>query len=88
MQLEDNEALALLINLNLPFWLTFLVIVVAQVAIATLGHNFIHFFERWALPLLGVVFAIACIFIFSKANYGVAANGMPYASAPTCMGAR
>jgi nucleobase:cation symporter-1, NCS1 family len=71
------QALALLINLNLPFWLTFLVIVVAQVAIATLGHNFIHFFERWALPLLGVVFAIACIFIFSKANYGVAANPGP-----------
>src|SRR5712692_1823215 len=68
------QALALLINLTLPFWLTFLVIVVAQVAIATLGHNFIHFFEKWALPLLGIVFAIACLFIFSKANYGVAAN--------------
>src|SRR6266849_9557808 len=65
---------ALLPSLNLPFWLTFLVIVVAQVAIATFGHNFIHFFERWALPLLGIVFAIACIFIFTKANYGVAAN--------------
>src|SRR5712692_6624107 len=52
------QALALPINLNLPFWLTFLVIVVAQVAIATLGHNFIHFFERWALPLLGIVFAV------------------------------
>jgi nucleobase:cation symporter-1, NCS1 family len=68
------QALALLVNLSLPFWLTFLVIVVAQVAIATLGHNFIHFFERWALPLLGIVFALACVFIFTKANYGVAAN--------------
>src|SRR6266852_5677233 len=71
------QALALPINLNLPFWLTFLVIVVAQVAIATLGHNFIHFFERWALPLLGIVFAVAVVFIFSKANYGVAANPGP-----------
>src|SRR5947209_3708781 len=68
------QALALLINLTLPFWLTFLIIVVAQVAIATLGHNFIHFFERWALPLLGIVFALAVFFIFTKANYGVAAN--------------
>ena len=68
------QALALLINLNLPFWLTFLIIVVAQVVIATFGHNFIHLFERWALPLLGIVFALATLFIFSHANLGVAAN--------------
>ncbi|HET9780984.1 MAG TPA: cytosine permease [Candidatus Dormibacteraeota bacterium] len=71
------QALGGLANLTLPFWLTFLIIVVAQVAIATLGHNFIHVFERWALPLLGVVFIVACVFIFSKANYGVAANPGP-----------
>jgi NCS1 nucleoside transporter family len=65
---------ALFPSLNLPFWLTFLVIVVAQVLVATLGHNLIHFFERWSLPLLGVVFALACFFIFSKGNYGVAFN--------------
>src|SRR5690242_4692270 len=40
---------ALFPSLNLPFALTFLVIVVAQVAIAALGHNLIHVFERWAL---------------------------------------
>jgi len=72
------QALAFLINWSVPFWLSFLVIVVAQVLIATLGHNFIHFFERWALPLLGIVFLIACFFIFSKANYGVAANPGPF----------
>ena len=68
------QALALLINLSLPFWLTFLVIVVAQVVIATFGHNFIHAFERWALPLLGIVFALATIFIFTKANLGLGVN--------------
>lgn len=68
------QALGGLANLTLPFWLTFLIIVVAQVAIATLGHNFIHVFERWALPLLAVVFVVASFYIFSKANYGVAAN--------------
>jgi len=31
-------------------------------------------FERWALPLLGIVFAAACIYIFTKGNYGVAYN--------------
>ena len=65
---------ALLPSLNLPFWLTFLIIVVAQVLVATLGHNLIHFFERWSLPLLGIVFAAACLFIFSKASYGIAFN--------------
>src|SRR5260370_5697050 len=58
------QALALLINLTFPFWLAFLVIVVAQVAVATLGDNFIHFFERLALPLLGVLFVLASIAIF------------------------
>src|SRR6266852_5747712 len=63
---------ALLPSLNLPFWLTFLVIVVAQVTIATLGHNLIHVFERWGLPVLGVVFGLACIFIFFNGHYNIA----------------
>src|SRR5438045_350565 len=71
------QALGGLINLTLPFAFAFLIIVVAQVAIATLGHNFIHVFERWALPLLGIVFALATIFIFSKANFGFAAKPIP-----------
>src|ERR1700730_12584738 len=65
---------ALFPSLSLPFWLAFLVIVVAQVVIATLGHNLIHMFERWALPLLGIVFAVACFFIFIHGNYGVGFN--------------
>ena len=71
------QALGSLANLTLPFWLTFLIIVVAQVLIATFGHNFIHVFERWALPLLGIVFALATLFIFTHANFGVAANPGP-----------
>src|SRR5437764_7641925 len=71
------QALGGLINLSLPFSIAFLIIVVAQVAIATLGHNFIHVFERWALPLLGIVFALATIFIFTKANVGFAAKPIP-----------
>ena len=65
---------ALFPSLNLPFALTFAVIVVAQVLVATLGYNLIHFFERWSLPLLGIVFAVACLLIFTKGNYGVAFN--------------
>ena len=59
---------------TLPFWLAFLIIVVAQVAIAFIGHNFIHVFERYAFPYLTIVFLIACAIIFTKAHYGLAAN--------------
>jgi len=71
------QALFGLVKIDLPFAAAFLIIVVAQVAIATLGHNFIHVFERLALPLLGVVFALATIFIFSHANLGIAAKPIP-----------
>jgi nucleobase:cation symporter-1, NCS1 family len=68
---------ALLPSLTLPFWVAFLVVVVAQVVIATLGHNLIQLFERWALPLLGVVFAIACIYIFANGNYSFSQPSIP-----------
>src|SRR6266508_2790469 len=71
------QALFLLVNITLPFAIAFLIIVVAQVVIATFGHNFIHAFERWALPLLGIVFAIATIFIFTKANFAHPAHPIP-----------
>src|SRR5947208_689351 len=71
-----SGAFALLALVNLGpswFWLGFLVIVVAQVLVATFGHNFIHLFERFALPLLGIVFILATVFIFSHANVGAGA---------------
>ena len=61
---------ALFPSLNIPFFLAFLVIVVAQVLVATLGHNLIHVFERWALPVLGVVFLVACAYIFINGHWG------------------
>jgi len=64
-------------SFNLPFWLAFLVIVVAQVLIATLGYNLIHVFERWALPLLGIVFLVACVYIFSNGHYDYSPKPVP-----------
>jgi NCS1 nucleoside transporter family len=72
-----SGSFALLALVGLPiswFWLGFLVIVVAQVIVATLGHNLIHVFERWALPLLGVIFGLACIYIFINGHYDVGYN--------------
>jgi NCS1 nucleoside transporter family len=68
---------ALFPSTNVPFWLAFLVIVVVQVIIATLGHNLIHVFERLALPLLGTVFIIACFFIFIHGDYGFSGAPVP-----------
>jgi NCS1 nucleoside transporter family len=68
---------ALFPSTSVPFWLAFLVIVVVQVIIATLGHNLIHVFERWALPLLGTVFIIACLFIFINGHYDFSATPVP-----------
>src|SRR5580693_1375494 len=64
-------------NFNFPFWLAFLIIVVAQVLIATLGHNLIHVFERVVVPLLGVVFIVACFYIFINGNYGYTPKPVP-----------
>jgi nucleobase:cation symporter-1, NCS1 family len=60
---------------ELPFWLAFLIIVLAQVAIAFFGHNLVHRFERYAFPYLTIVFLIACGLILSKANLGQGING-------------
>lgn len=68
---------ALLPSLNIPFWLAFLVIVIVQVLVATLGHNLIHVFERWALPVLGIVFGVATIFIFINGHWGYSPKSFP-----------
>jgi NCS1 nucleoside transporter family len=51
-----------------------IVIVVAQIAVAFVGHNFVHVFERWSFPFLVVVFLIASVVIVSKSNVGVPAH--------------
>lgn len=62
---------------GLPKWLCLLVIVAAQLALAFFGHNLVHAFERWAFPLLGVVFLVGAIVIFGKAHLGAAGQPIP-----------
>ena len=54
--------------------LCLVIIVVAQIAVAFFGHNFVHAFERISFPFLVVVFLIASAVIFSKANAGAPAH--------------
>ncbi|GAA2746796.1 cytosine permease [Terrabacter aerolatus] len=62
---------------GLPTWLCLVVVVAAQLLIAFLGHNLVHAFERYALPLLAVVFALGLYFVFSKADLGAAGKPVP-----------
>jgi purine-cytosine permease-like protein len=54
-----------------------LIIVVLQLAVAFFGHNLVHMFERIAFPLLVVVFAIASVVIFTKAQPGAHVASVP-----------
>jgi NCS1 nucleoside transporter family len=60
---------------GLPKWLCLVIIVVFQIGIAFFGHNLIQTFERYAAPVLAVIFAIACIMTFAKAHYSVPQRG-------------
>jgi NCS1 nucleoside transporter family len=66
-----SGALALHVLITgLPGQFCLLIIVVLQLLIAFLGHNLIHVFERYAFPLLTVVFVIAAIWVLHKGNLG------------------
>src|SRR5215813_908739 len=69
-------ALSALLHWNTKICL--LIIVLLQLAVAFFGHNFVHIFERISFPFLVVVFLIASVVIFAKANPGAAASeGFP-----------
>jgi NCS1 nucleoside transporter family len=58
----------------LPFWLGLLIVVLAQVGVAFLGHNMVHQFERLLVPYLGIVFALATVVILAQSHPGVGFN--------------
>jgi nucleobase:cation symporter-1, NCS1 family len=68
-------ALSALLHWNTKVCL--LMIVVVQLAVAFFGHNLVHAFERWAFPVLVVIFAIAAGVIFSKAHFGAHISPIP-----------
>jgi NCS1 family nucleobase:cation symporter-1 len=65
-----SGALALATLTKLPDLLCLVVVVVAQVVIAFFGHNLVQAFERYAFPILAVVFLIASIITLTKASPG------------------
>jgi len=72
-----SGALALNTLTHLPKALCLLVVVAIQIAIAFFGHNLVHVFERYAFPVLAVVFVIASAIILSKSHPGAAGKPIP-----------
>src|SRR3954447_17841158 len=70
-----SGALALNSLTDMPSWLCLLIVVVFQIVIAFYGHNLVQAFERYAAPVLGIIFAIACVMTFLKADYSAAGTG-------------
>jgi nucleobase:cation symporter-1, NCS1 family len=60
---------------GLPRWLCLLVVVTLQILIAFFGHNLVQAFERYAAPLLAIIFAVACAITFVKADYSAPGSG-------------
>src|SRR5690348_14075720 len=66
-----SGALALHVLVSaLPTWLCLLVVVAAQMGIAFYGHNLVQAFERYAGPVLAVVFLVGMIIVFTKFDPG------------------
>jgi len=63
-----SGALALNALTRLPSFVCLVIVVVAQLAIAFFGHNLVHAFERYAFPVLAVIFVIGSIVVLSHAN--------------------
>jgi len=62
-----SGALALATLTSLPDLLCLVIVVVLQVAIAFFGHNLVQAFERYAFPVLAVIFLITSVITLSKA---------------------
>jgi NCS1 nucleoside transporter family len=64
-----SGALALHVLINgLPKQLCLLIIVALELGIAFFGHNLVHVFERFAFPVLTVIFVVASIWVLTKAH--------------------
>jgi len=48
-----------------------------QIAIAFFGHNLVHAFERYAFPILAVIFLITTVWILSKSHPGAVHHTLP-----------
>ncbi len=65
-----SGTLALNTLLGWPKPLCLIIIVALQIVIAFFGHNLVHAFERYAFPVLAIIFLITTIVILAKSHPG------------------
>ena len=70
-----SGALALTTLTGMPGVLSLVIVVAVQVVVAFFGHNLVHVFERYAFPVLAVIFLVATVITFSKAHLGAPGGG-------------
>src|ERR1700685_2440099 len=74
---SGSGALALNVLTHLHQVLCLIIIVAVQLVVAFFGYNLVHLFERYAFPILTVIFVIASIVVLSKAHPGASHHTMP-----------
>jgi NCS1 family nucleobase:cation symporter-1 len=72
-----SGALALNVLTHLPQVLCLLIVVGVQLFVAFFGYNLVHMFERYAFPVLAVIFLIASGVILSKTHPGASHHTIP-----------
>src|SRR5579862_6726426 len=72
-----SGALALNALTHMPEVLCLLIVIALQLAVAYLGHNLIHVFERYAFPVLVIIFLIASVWTLGKAHPGASHHTIP-----------
>jgi nucleobase:cation symporter-1, NCS1 family len=72
-----SGALALNALTHIPEVLSLLIVVALQLVVAFLGHNLIHVFERYAFPVLVIIFVIASIWTLAKGHPGAVHHTIP-----------
>ena len=66
---------ALTTLLGWPLWLSLVLVVGAQIAVAFFGHNLIHAFHKAIFPFLVVAFILAFIWVVPNADIAAANSG-------------
>jgi NCS1 family nucleobase:cation symporter-1 len=72
-----SGAFALTSLTGLPLWLSLLIIVLIEVAVAFIGHDVVQLFERYATVVLGVIFLLATVSVLIAGSLGSGAIGHP-----------
>lgn len=70
-----SGALALNTLTGLPQSLCLVIVVLAQVVLGFFGHNLVQAYERYAFPVLAVIFVVASVIVLAKAHPGAAGHG-------------